>query len=519
MNSTTISNKVVVDASMKASSAKIYRLQYLRAIAALSVVFCHATYYVLYFRGANQFLWDIFAEAGEFGVLLFFSISGYLMAHLAQSTPAWRFLAHRVLRIYPPYWLCMAAVILEKKLSGSALPNPLTLLLAPGATFSVIGVEWTLPFELTYYLIVFLVIAVGLRQQLPKLAVLWILIIAVLYGIRPDLQQGLFPTLLHLPLSVYSLAFAGGLLVPTLVKYRLIGPATPILAIALLAVSYILPGVGLSVGAACAGGVLLVATAVRPHEEETSTPNRSFVALGDWSYALYLCHVPIILFLCRHMTNVPEVRLWAAAIATPLIVAIGFGKLDILVYRHLKKLIDNTTNNARIIFGVGFLVVLLCASATPYIQDIRRIEASQASTNSAPLGNQLAAIINNNHVTLDKAAQSAGLRPDMALRGHFYYVQEKPLGFLQMKGWAESSTDDRVRVLIFACGHYLGAPPPLDSWRDIALALHLYKGRYWFNETLHTSAACPVGVEALLVSFNGGYGVISAPLSSLDLPG
>src|SRR5690349_5463657 len=84
----------------------IYPLQYLRAIAALSVVLCHASYYLM---GARQesWLWEVFGRAGLFGVLLFFAISGFLMAQLAPGATGLRFMAHRLIRIYPPLWIAV----------------------------------------------------------------------------------------------------------------------------------------------------------------------------------------------------------------------------------------------------------------------------------------------------------------------------------------------------------------------------------------------------------------------------
>lgn len=501
------------DASVNSPALKIYRIQYLRAIAALSVVICHASYYVMAFRGDKR-MWDIFAEAGAFGVLLFFSISGYLMAHLAQSTPAWRFLAHRLLRIYPPYWICVAAVILVTELCGAPSSlDPIALILAPGATTSfVLGVEWTLPFELTYYAIIFAIIAIGLREQLPKLALLWVIAIIMFDWLRPDMQHGQFPTLLQLPISVYSLAFAGGLLVPSVVKYRWIGPSTPILAIALIAISFILPGAGLSFGAICFSSVLLVASAVRLQDVDARAPNRSLVALGDWSYALYLCHVPIIILMCKTMTYLPIMQLWIGAIAAPIVVAIGFGKLDVSIYRTLKRLADGAANKICIFLGVVFLVVFLGASITPYI---RQMEFSKASADSAELGKQLAEKMRSSHALLGAVAQSLGKHPDTALHGHFDHFTQLLHNSFLVQGWAASNDGGTVKVLLFSCGHYMGALPLIDRRPDVAAALHLAKGDYGFLSVLTLDSACSSGIEALLLSNDGGYAVISSSISSI----
>jgi peptidoglycan/LPS O-acetylase OafA/YrhL len=91
-----------------------HRLQYLRAIAAISVVLCHASYYLMA-TGDDSWLWNVFARAGLFGVMLFFAISGYLMAQLAPGATSLRFMAHRLIRIYPPYWLAVFVVVVATR--------------------------------------------------------------------------------------------------------------------------------------------------------------------------------------------------------------------------------------------------------------------------------------------------------------------------------------------------------------------------------------------------------------------
>ena len=114
-------SSVVLDGSQAASSlpkrasSTIYPLQYLRAIAAFSVVLCHASYYVKDIRGDGR-MWEIFDRAGYLGVVLFFAISGYLMAQLAEKATGLRFLAHRLIRIYPIYWLCVFTVLLVERI-------------------------------------------------------------------------------------------------------------------------------------------------------------------------------------------------------------------------------------------------------------------------------------------------------------------------------------------------------------------------------------------------------------------
>jgi exopolysaccharide production protein ExoZ len=106
------------------------RLQYLRAVAAVSVVLCHASYYLMAARG-DSWLGNTFGRAGLFGVMLFFAISGYLMAQIAPGATSLRFMAHRLIRIYPPYWLAVLVVVVASR--GAIQPILAAAFLAPTA--------------------------------------------------------------------------------------------------------------------------------------------------------------------------------------------------------------------------------------------------------------------------------------------------------------------------------------------------------------------------------------------------
>ena len=79
---------------------------------------------------------NIFGRAGLFGVMLFFAISGYLMAQLAPGATSLRFMAHRLIRIYPPYWLAVLVVVVASR--GAIQPIPAALVLAPGNSLYVL---------------------------------------------------------------------------------------------------------------------------------------------------------------------------------------------------------------------------------------------------------------------------------------------------------------------------------------------------------------------------------------------
>jgi exopolysaccharide production protein ExoZ len=493
----------------------IYQLQYLRAIAAVSVVLCHASYYVREYRNDPR-MWDIFDRAGAFGVVLFFAISGYLMAQLAQSTSGLRFMVHRLIRIYPVYWLCVLGVVWGNRLFGTTVSfDPLALLLVPGGTTSyALGVEWTLPFELTFYVIIFGIIVLGLPRFLPLFGAAWVVAIEAVFALRPDLQQGQFPLLLNLPLSQYSLAFAAGLLVPFANRRRYVGPATLLVALGALAMSEAMPGLALSFGLMCLGCVLLVAVATHPRGTSAHLPNQTLVRLGDWSYALYLCHVPVIMAVCRALSNtVPPMQLWVAAIGTPVIVATIVGRIDLAIYRFLKIWVDGSGKLVSGTLCAVFFVSMAGVGGYTYYH-VYRVE--RASVDSGEIAAKIQSTMNANQSSLAAAAEYVGLRSDNALRGFFDNAKEREPGQINIQGWAVDATGSNrpVRVLVFLCGHYLGVVLPWNSRPDVAAVLRLSGNNYGFDTALSAPVECEASdVEGLLLSNDGTYSVVATSKS------
>ena len=128
---------------------------------------------------------------GQAGVVLFFSISGYLiagpyiraLASGAELPATGRYALRRIARIAPAYWIALLAAVL---LADPALPGPsagsfLSHILflqgvIPGEDEAILSVAWTLTIEACFYLAVPLV-AHGLRRRsvatTPNRMALW----------------------------------------------------------------------------------------------------------------------------------------------------------------------------------------------------------------------------------------------------------------------------------------------------------------------------------------------------------
>ena len=322
-------------------------IQCLRGIAALFVVLYHASVYAADHFGQSGWAAAFDGRFGLIGVAVFFAISGLLMADLIQRTDPWRFLAHRVVRIYPAYLLAVSVSVPIIGLLGMRKfgPHVFSLMLVPvGDRTYYLSVEWTLVFECTYYVGLFLIALVGWRRHLNKIALVWIAVM-----LAAPLFIGWSDEVLYLFYSIWlapaNAAFAGGLLIPWIAGKMRIPPGTGLLALCVLMLA-VPANPMVARGAAGVVATLLVLDAMRikmPHRAMLGLPK-----LGDWSYALYLCHVPCILIVYHFWPSSSGVgAAWFSAVAAALVVSAGFGMLDVRMYRRLKDAADHADEEYR----------------------------------------------------------------------------------------------------------------------------------------------------------------------------
>lgn len=166
-----------------------------RGIACLWVVMVHACLPMIAMRYPDLRFQPLYAFSllGGLGVQLFFVISGYCIANAASSSlrkgnDVVHFLKARIRRIYPPYFfasafafsLCYLALALVRKgyLHSSALASAVTGHQSPLYYFSaltltqvplhqqpILIVFWTLCYEVAFYSILALLLAIGRRQM------------------------------------------------------------------------------------------------------------------------------------------------------------------------------------------------------------------------------------------------------------------------------------------------------------------------------------------------------------------
>jgi exopolysaccharide production protein ExoZ len=111
---------------------------------------------------------------GWIGVQIFFVISGLVIAYSVEGSTPWVFAKKRALRLLPTVWICaLLALPVALVLFGTAAV-PALLQFAKTITFIpfppwLIGQFWTLPIEVCFYAVVWLLIAAR-RHHLETLA-------------------------------------------------------------------------------------------------------------------------------------------------------------------------------------------------------------------------------------------------------------------------------------------------------------------------------------------------------------
>lgn len=270
--------------------AIILNIQSLRAIAALLVAFAHAIGSSRDYGMASP-LGEFFGHWGALGVDIFFVISGLIMVTIQQRAPraAGAFLRDRFRRIVPTYWF-YCALIVALYLAVPRLFNTVELGAGDVAAsflfvhhvfydgYPIVGVGWTLEYELIFY--VAFAAAIALGRPVVQYAVLFVATLLLLPWLSGD---GIF--------AEFGFGMALGLGYAAAQRHRVrlspaLGWALLLGGTALLASNLF---VSLRIDRALVFGIpatLIVAGAlILP-----ALHSRPLRLLGDASYSLYLSH-------------------------------------------------------------------------------------------------------------------------------------------------------------------------------------------------------------------------------------
>ena len=98
-------------AATRPKGARLFGIQYLRAIAALMVMYSHLPEQIPAYEGALRLRGFIDTDRLTSGVDVFFVISGFIMVVTGRNSSAGQFLARRIARIVPLYWIMTLLVV------------------------------------------------------------------------------------------------------------------------------------------------------------------------------------------------------------------------------------------------------------------------------------------------------------------------------------------------------------------------------------------------------------------------
>ncbi len=326
---------------------RLYAIQYLRAVAAISVVTLHAGHRVSETLPASL---SVTMSLGHAGVDLFFVISGFIMWTIGRTSgpdPV-EFLRRRAIRVLPLYWLATVVwvggaiavgfdwiVLTPEHVILSLLLIPHFSATFPAEIWPVLVPGWTLSFEFLFYLLFAMVLRVAEPFRMLALASILIGLVACGEMFAPI---SAIATVLTSPLLIEFLA---GCAVGALVLRH---PGDLIRNALLIAT-------GLSVLAVFGAGIdhtdnwartigfggpaaLIVAGAAGLGPK---VPLFTGLArLGDASYAIYLFHLFLVIPLAAVWQHYPAIHSAPAAILFVLVAVILSSFLGRLIFQFIE---------------------------------------------------------------------------------------------------------------------------------------------------------------------------------------
>jgi exopolysaccharide production protein ExoZ len=309
---------------------KLYGIQYLRAFAATGVVLFHAAE-----RTGGHF------AIGAAGVDIFFVISGFIMWVIAaeRPVPPARFLAERVRRIVPVYWIATGVMIVGALLG--LFPNlKLTLGHAIGSLFfiphrspsngqiwPVLVQGWTLNYEIFFYLIFAGTLALAQRARLAALASIFLALAAA--GLLVESRNPLVLTYTN-PIILEFLI--GAVIGKLWLDGRMPGPRVGIGLVAVALSGFAFVGVTyVGFGPLTFGPLAAALVTGTLSLERSGAVGRiqSLTYLGDASYSIYLWHTLAISVVAKlaGWLSLSFLPAFALAVATGTAVGVACHKL------------------------------------------------------------------------------------------------------------------------------------------------------------------------------------------------
>lgn len=190
---------------------KLTGIEACRGVAAAMVVLYHAARHLDKVYGAPSLMQMV--QFGHAGVDLFFVLSGFIILHVhyddvGRPDHVSRYVERRLTRILPTYWVALAVTIILGLAGGHPFPAILDVVwsaaLLPSHSEPLLGVAWTLQFEMVFYA-TFCLLILNRRVGLAAFALWlgWIAVAAISGGIGGAIPKSLY--------AAYNLEFFMGM--------------------------------------------------------------------------------------------------------------------------------------------------------------------------------------------------------------------------------------------------------------------------------------------------------------------
>ncbi len=342
--------------------SKLLNLQALRFIAAFIVLIYHGT--GLYARTSGQLDLRKFTEFGFVGVDIFFVISGFIMWVTTKRNSgigdASEFMVKRAVRVYITLWIVLAIYTAylwhfsPSRLLNANIIN--TFLLIPQPTKeSVLGITWTLSYELYFYALVAIAIALGGRLMLLAVSA-GAVVMMVLGRIEVPVPFPLVTT--GAPILEFFAGCAVGIAYERgLIKYPIrwiLTGITLLIAAIIYSNATLVHSLGdfryldLRVALLLPMAVCIVAGTVAL--DKIYKPKKWLVILGDASYGIYLWHLPVFVMWFdkvrdKQLSDLTLIATWILAIVITL-------ALSVLCTRFIEKPVMNVLFKRRVVASV-----------------------------------------------------------------------------------------------------------------------------------------------------------------------
>jgi exopolysaccharide production protein ExoZ len=286
-------------------SQKLQSVQYLRAIAALMVAYLHLPGQIAAYSSLLTGPRWIGVTSFDFGVDIFFVISGFIMVATSQRLGPRAFLLRRLIRIVPLYWIATMALVaaallmpsLFKETSPNLLDGARSLLFIAfhnaaqdGKILPLLVPGWTLNLEMCFYAIFTITLFAWIRPyQIWVTGILFSM--ALVIGLNLSHHDSLLAFYSQPRIFEFWIGMLIARVFSTTTKSM---PAT--VAYALIALGFLLrlpplPSVPVNTAIKLLKPALCVIGAIYAERRGAMPKLPRLELLGDASYSIYLTHI------------------------------------------------------------------------------------------------------------------------------------------------------------------------------------------------------------------------------------